>query len=138
MAKRKMPPGLKKHRAKMKSLKRKHPGASHKSLQKMASRELHKVSGVGSHHKKSRPAKHHKKKSVGATRVNKSHTDQVDRKKVDITIGSVPQALSYARRQLLEQIGWQEARKFGAKTKMDKRHIQKRIAELKQQYNRIK
>jgi len=131
-----------------KALRRSSPGSKWSSMIKEASREWNqgaltpsgqkkkaRVSGTKhrkpSHHK---PARHTHRR-MGA--VSKSHADGVDRKKVDITIGSVSQHLAHSRKILKEQIGWMEATKLTARTKKEKRELSKKIAEKLRLYKKL-
>lgn len=137
-----MSSALKKIQARVKQLRKKYPNAKFRSLQKQAGSEYRngKLGGVKKKKravakKKSAPRKRITRRRVGST--NKSSRDAVDRKKVDITIGSVASGLSKIKKKLVEEIGWNEAAKITAKTAKSKRAIEQRIREKKSLYNKL-
>jgi hypothetical protein len=140
-----MSTALKKINARVKELKKKHPGSSHHTLQKQAGKE-YKAGKLGRTKKHATKKKHHavgKKKShkthrprIGTLR-GKSHQDGVDRKKVDITIGSVSSHLAAAKKKLLHEIGKDEALKITAKKVRTRKKIQKRINDKKALYRKL-
>lgn len=137
-----MSSALKKIQARVKQLRKKHPNAKFRSLQKQAGSEYRsgKLGGVKKKKrtvakKKSAPRKRITRRRVGST--NKSSRDAVDRKKVDITIGSSTTAVSKLKKKLAEEIGWKEAAKLTAQTAKSKRNIEKQIREKKSLYNKL-
>lgn len=138
-----MSSALAKINAEVKRLKKKHPNAKHVTLQKEAGRRYKagKLGGVrhshkrkkkvgGSGKKKSAHRSTRSRKRVGTLR-GKSHQDGIDRKKVDITIGSVASHKAAIKKKLSHEIGDQVARQVTAKGSRAKKKIQKRINDKK-------
>ncbi len=133
---------LAKINARVKVLAKKHPKSKRTTLQKQAGREYRagKLGGVGK--KKAAPRKksshvgrvRHKRK-VGTT--NKSHADGIDRKKVDITIGSVSSHLAAAKKKLKYEIGMKQADILTAKTKKAKNKLRKSMREKVSLYKKL-
>jgi hypothetical protein len=124
---------LKKINARVKQLAKKHPGKKRVVLQRQAGAEYRagKLGGSVGIKRKRKPV--HKKKSVHRKRtVRTGQTVKVRH----VLAGTVSHHLSAARHKLKEQIGWGEAQKFAATTKMAKRKIGKHIARLKHQYRK--
>ena len=141
---------LAKINARVKVLAKKHPGKKRVTLQKQAGKEYKagKLGGVKRHsHKRKKKVgtTHRKKKSahrthkarrrVGTLR-GKSHQDGVDRKRVDITIGSIASHKAAIKKKLIHEIGMGEGRKITAKKVSAKRKIQKSINAKKAELRR--
>lgn len=133
---------LAKINAEVKRLKKKHPGAKHVTLQKQAGKAyrdgklggVRKKKKVGSSGKK-KVHRHKAHRRVGALR-GKSHQDGIDRKKVDITIGSVASHKSAIKKKLIHEIGVAEGQKLTASSARVKRKIQKRITAKKAEFRK--
>jgi hypothetical protein len=143
-----MSSALQKINARVKVLKKKHPNSKHTTLQKQAGKEYKagKLGGVKHSHKRKKKVgahTHRKKKSVGThhrrvgTLRGKSHQDGVDRKKVDITIGSVSSHKAAIKKKLIHEIGVEEGRKLTAKSARVRKKIQKRITEKKAEFRKF-
>jgi hypothetical protein len=124
---------LKKIIAEAKRLKKKHPNTKWTSLTKMASAKYRagKLGSTAAVGKRKRTVKR-----KAARKVVHKHSGQVVRVK-HVLAGTVSHHVSKAKMLLKEQIGWAEAAKFTAKTKRSKSEIGKKIAKLKQQYNKL-
>jgi hypothetical protein len=85
------------------------------------------VSGV--HHKRRRRAR------VGS--VSKSHYDRVDRKKVDITIGSVSHHKAQAKKAIQQEIMHKAGRRELAIKVNERRKLNRAIAKLKKDYRAL-
>jgi hypothetical protein len=128
----------------VKRQKKLHPSMSHKAAQKKAG-SMYKAGKLGRVKKKKAPKKAKSKKKVihrsrsrsrlGST--NKSHRDGIDRKKVDITIGSVEAHRSMLRRLISKRVGELEAKKMAAKTVKAKRPLIQKINKLKATYRKL-
>jgi hypothetical protein len=114
---------------------KKHPGASYQAqLRKFGKEHRQHVAGVHKKRKtRSRTRIRHKARRHRVGAVNKSHTDRIDRKKVDITIGSISQHKAAIRKQLQDRLGLLLTRKEMAITKTKKRFYTKRIAHVKKE-----
>jgi hypothetical protein len=134
---------LAKINARVKALKKKHPGAKHVTLQKQAGREykagklggVKKKKKVGSSGKKKAHARKTHKRRVGSLR-GKSHQDGIDRKRVDITIGSVATHKAAIKRKLISEIGIAEGQKLTASSARTRKKIQKRITAKKAEFRK--
>jgi hypothetical protein len=132
---------LSKINARVKQLAKKHPGKKRVTLQKQAGAEYRagKLGGAKKRHAKKvhhkRIAAPRKRRRVGST--NKSHRDGIDRKKVDITIGSVSSHLSAAKKKLKTEIGMKMAERLTAKTKKQKNKLAKQIREKASLYKKL-
>lgn len=133
---------LKRINVRIKQLRKLKPNVKYAAIRKQASSEFkrgdlgHK--GVKSTSKRSPIARVNRKfpkKRVGGT--NKSSRGAVDRKKVDITIGSVASGVSKLKKKLIEEIGWKEAAKLTAQTAKSKRNIESQIREKKSLLNKL-
>lgn len=138
-----MSTALAKINARVNVLAKKHPKTKRVTLQKQAGREYRagKLGGVKKkkavHHKKVHHARKvsYKRKKVSGT--DKSHADGVDRKKVDITIGSVASHLSAAKKKLKYEIGMKQADILTAKTKKAKNKLRKSMREKVSLYKKL-
>lgn len=140
-----MSTALAKINAEVKRLKKKHPGKKHVTLQKEAGRAyragklggVKKKKKVGTTHRKKKSAHrtHKARRRVGTLR-GKSHQDGVDRKRVDITIGSIASHKAAIKKKLIHEIGMGEGRKITAKKVSAKRKIQKSINAKKAELRR--
>jgi hypothetical protein len=136
-----MPNVLKKITARAKQIYKAHPSRKWISCIKQASQEMKKgkkISGV----KKKKAAPRRKRKSgskirrkkVGAIRTNR---DGVDRKRVNVTIGSVSHHKSLAKKGIKDQIANKAGRRELVIKVRERRKLTKQIAKLKKDYRAL-
>ena len=118
----------------VKQLQKKYPNSKRTVLMKTAGAE-YRAGKLGGKKKKS--ASRSRSRSVGRIkqrsrkRVGRAvapHKDVMDRKKVDIVIGSVSSHISTAKKAIVRDIAKAESRKLLARKAVDRRKIQKKIS----------
>ena len=116
----------------VKQLQKKHPNSKRTVLMKKAGAE-YRAGKLGGKKKKSASRsqsvgriKKRSRKRVG--RAVAPHKDVMDRKKVDIVIGSVSSHISTAKKAIVRDIAKAESRKLLARKAVDRRKIQKKIS----------
>jgi len=128
-----MSTALAKINARVKQLAKKHPGKKRVTLQRQAGAEYRAGKLGGSVGAKRKRTVHKKKPAKRRTKtIRTGQTVKVRH----VLAGTVSHHLTAARHKLKEQIGWGEAQKFAATTKMAKRKISKHINRLKTQYRK--